>query len=332
MICMDLRKKIYILSIFIIFISIFGASYALNHQNTNNNQVFINDNNDTDIFGCCSIVLQEDGSDSIMTFRRDSNITADIHIENVNWHGIPAIKQYKTDEGYFSHVIITKDGWMIGFGGIDDGADSEKCENITAEIISDDYSISEEKLVEIQKIKQKYGRGHVLIKAPNGNFGFACVDKVKTGKIEPGQYISLPNNYSLSRSGELSLSSDDLIKDMNELAQSDLYGLDRRDIVTYDYHSGNESYADVYVSNEDGSYLDVNYTGCVDNIYLKDNLTKAEDIPIAPAYKSIGTMDFTGTDSPLNLINIAIYIAALILIVGVSFVSYKFVRFIRHKN
>ena len=265
-----------------------------------------------------------------MSFRRDSNVTSDINIESIEWHGIPAIKQYKTEEGYFCHVIITQDGWMIGMGGIDDGSDSEKCENITAEIISEDYSISKDKLKEIQNIKKPYGRGHVLIKAPNGNYGFATVDKIKTGKLEPGQYISLPNNYSLSRSGELSLSSNDKINDMIELAQSDLYGFDRRDIITYDYYSDNET-VDIYVSNEDGSYLGVNYTDCVDDVYLNNTLIKANDIPIAPDYKNIGSLGFISSDSSFDTTAIIVIVIALIFIAVLSFAVFKFVKFIKFK-
>ena len=324
MIPMNLKNKILIMIIAVILISVIGVSTAYNNQN--DMQVNCNE---SDEFGCCSIILQEDGSNSIMTFRRDSNLDADIKIENIDWHGIPAIKQYKTDGKYFSHVIITKDGWMIGFGGIDDGVGSEKCENISFEMINDDFTISQEKLEEIQSIKQPYGRGHFIIKAPNGNYGFATVDKVKTGKLQPGHYISLPNNYSLSRSGELSLSSDDKIRDMVELAQSDKYGVDRRDIITYDYHSGDNAYADVYVSNEDGSLLGVNYTGCVDDVYINNEQIKADDIPIAPAYKSIGSLNFSDGESSLN--GIFAIILCVVVIGAVSFAAFKFVRLIRRK-
>ena len=322
---MDLKNKILIIIIAIILISI-GVATAYNYQNDNPVS-----GNETDGFGCCSIILQENASDCIMTFRRDSNLKADIKIENIDWHGIPAIKQYKTDGKYFSHVIITKDGWVIGFGGIDDGVDSEKCENISFSMINDDYTISKEQLEEIQSIKQPYGRGHFIIKAPNGNYGFATVDKVKTGQLQPGQYISLPNNYSLSRSGELSLSSDDKIKDMVELAQSDKYGVDRRDIITYDYHSGDSAYADIYVSNEDGSLLGVNYTACVDDVYINGKQIKAEDIPIAPSYKSVDSVSFSGGGtSPLNGI-VPIILGVVIIIGAVSFGAFKFVRLIRRK-
>ncbi|WP_407424337.1 hypothetical protein [Methanobrevibacter sp.] len=321
---MGLKNKILIIGFAIILVSVIGVSGASDYQN--NQQAIVDD---AAGFGCCSIILQEDGIDSIMTFRRDSNVTADIKIENIDWHGIPAIKQYKTDGKYFSHVIITKDGWMIGFGGIDDGADSEKCENISSGMISDDFTISEEKLEEIQKIKQPYGRGHFIIKAPNGNYGFATVDKVKTGQLQPGHYISLPNDYSLSRAGELSLDGDDKIKEMVELAQSDKYGLDRRDIITYDYHSGDNAYADVYVSNEDGSLLGANYTGCVDDVYINDEQVKAEDIPIAPQYKSIGKLNFSGADSPLNIMAIVV---CIVFVGAVSYGAFRFVRFIRRRK
>lgn len=321
---MDLKNKILIMCIAIALISIVGFSSASSYQETPQGIA-----DGTAEFGCCSIILQENGTDSIMTFRRDSNVSADIKIENIDWHGIPAIKQYKTDGKYFSHVIITKDGWMIGFGGIDDGVDSERCENISAEMISEDYSISKDKLEEIQKIKEPYGRGHFIIKAPNGNYGFATIDKVKTGQLEPGHYISLPNDYSLSRAGNLSLGSDDKIGEMVELAQSDLYGFDRRDIITYDYHSGDNPYAEVYVSNEDGSHLGVNYTGCVDDVYINDEKINASDIPVAPEYKSIGKLSFSSEDSSFNSI---IAIIACIAFVGVvSFGAFKLVKFLRNK-
>ena len=322
MIFMNLKKRILIISAAIVLISVIGFSTAFNYQN---DLPIIGE--DAYGFGCCSIILQENGSDSIMTFRRDSNVSADIKVENMDWHGMSVIKQYKTDGKYFSHVIITEDGWMIGFGGIDDGVDSERCENVSFEMINDDCTISEEKLEEIQSIKKPYGRGHFIIKAPNGNYGFATVDKVKTGKLQPGQYISLPNNYSLSRSGNLSLASDDKVRDMVELARSDKYGLDRRDIITYDFHSGDDSYVDVYVSNEDGSLLGVDYTGCADDVYVNGNQIKAEDIPIAPAYKSVDSLKFSNDNSKWGII-----IGCIVFIGGVSYASSKFVRYVRRKK
>lgn len=331
---MNLKRKFLIFGIVVILISIMGVYSAQYHENATEVSGIVESANGDDVFGCCSIVLQLDGNDGMMSFRRDSNYTADIKVEKINWHGIPVIKQSKEDQGYFTHVIITHDGWMIGMGGIDDGEDSKKCEDIAYKMINNDSSINKSCLKEIQDIKKPYGRGHVVVKAPNGNYGFANVNKLKTGTLEPGMYISIPNNYSMSRSGNLSLESDDLIKDMTELSQLDKYGFDRRDIITYDFHaSSNNNTTDVYVANEDGSKLNVSYVDCVDDVYFNNQLTKAADIPIAPDYKSLGSITFT--DADLNSLDgnmVYIVLAGVVIfIIALGYGVYRLVRFVKTK-
>lgn len=328
---MNLNKKIFILSIFIIFIFICGVYSASYQENTDNILVNYHNNNETDVFGCCSIVLQLEDNHTLMSYRRDSNVTADVFIEQVNWHNISVIKQYKTDYGYFNHVIITHDGWIIGLGGIDDGIDNQKCENITADMITDDYSISKNALEKIQEIKKPYGRGHVVIKAPNGNYGFATVNKLKTGTLKPGQYISIPNDYSLSRGGNISLDIDDKIKTMNELAQSDLYGLDRREIITYDFYNGEkENITDIYISNEDGSLVGADYKDCIDNVIFNNTTIKGSEIPIAPNYEKIGSITFEEENTTIdNLIVLLVIVGFVVFVAILFFIILKFVRFIR---
>ena len=331
---MNLKRKFLIFGIVVILISIMGVYSAQYHENATEVSGIVESANGDDVFGCCSIVLQLDGNDGMISFRRDSNYTADIKVEKINWHGIPVIKQSKEDQGYFTHVIITHDGWMIGMGGIDDGEDSKKCEDIAYKMINNDSSINKSCLKEIQDIKKPYGRGHVVVKAPNGNYGFANVNKLKTGTLEPGMYISIPNNYSMSRSGNLSLESDDLIKDMTELSQLDKYGFDRRDIITYDFHaSSNNNTTDVYVANEDGSKLNVSYVDCVDDVYFNNQLTKAADIPIAPDYKSLGSITFT--DADLNSLDgnmVYIILAGVVIfIIALGYGVYRLVRFVKTK-
>ena len=121
---------------------------------------------------------------------------------------------------------------------------------------------------------------------------------------------------------------------MNELSQLDKYGFDRRDIVTYDFHtSANNNTTDVYVSNEDGSNLDVNYTGCVDDVYFNNQLTKAADIPIAPDYKSLGSISFTDADLSSNNGNMVYIILAgvVIFIIALSYGVYRLVRFAKNR-
>lgn len=331
---MKMSKKIFILSIFIILISVIGVYAVSDYQNSNDIPINLKNNNETDPFGCCSLVLQEDGNSSILSYRRDSNLNADIHIEQIDWHGKSAIKQYKTDNKYFCHVIITSDGWVIGLGGIDDGSDNEKCENITSEMITDNNTISEASLKKIQDIKKPYGRGHVLVKAPNGNYGFANVDKLKTGKLEPGQYISIPNDYSYSRSGNLSLDTPDIIKSMTDLSQQDLYGLDRREIITYDLNvTGSENNVNVYVANENGSYVGIDNTVYIDDIYINNNVIKGKDIPIAPAYKEIGSFSLTKDSSSSGKLPVLIYIVLFVIFVAILFfVVFRFVKYIRYRR
>lgn len=324
---MKFNRKILLLIMFIALVSLIGVYSASVHDDAGLNTSISNESD----FGCCSIVWQMDGGNTIFSHRRDSNLNATIQIENVDWHGHKAIKQYKTDNGYFCHVIITEDGWVIGFGGIDDGPNSELIENITAEMITDDNSISTDDLRQIQEIKKPYGRGHVLIKAPNGNYGFATVEKVKTGKLEPGQYISLPNVYQYSRAGNITNAPDDKIGVMDNLSRSDMYGEGRREIVIYDFKVGDgHNTTDIYVSNEDGFYVGANNSVFIDDIYINDTLISGKDIPIAPNYKSLGSFDFSdeGDDifsSIFTLLKIIIFvvIAGIVIFVVIRFIRYR---------
>lgn len=330
---MNLNRKIFVLSIFLIFISLCGVYSAFLEDNTIYGDAVAPDTNETDSFGCCSIVLQMDGKETLFSYRRDSNVTADVHIVKTDWYGKEVIKQYKDEDGYFCHVIVTSDGWVAGLGGIDDGDDNKKCEKILAKMICEDGKISESELSKIQEIKQPYGRGHVLIKDPDGNYGFANVDKLKTGKIEPGHYISIPNNYSLSRAGDVNVNDENKVKVMNELGRSDLYGLDRREIVTYDFQPGNmTNITDVYVSNEDGSLLGVNYRQCIDDVYFQDELTAGKQIPVAPNYKDLGSIAFINEDSNSYKLILLVTIIAIVTFVGfLYFIVSRFVKFIKYK-
>lgn len=310
--------------------SVFASDF---HQDMNEVKQILDETDNSDLTGCCSVVLQLEGNDSIISFRRDANLSADIHIEQVNWSGVQAIKQYKVDGGYFCQVIVTEDGWVIGYGGIDDGIDNEIIENITAGMINDENKIYKDDLERIQEIKAVYEIGHVVIKSPDGHYGVATATNHFTGKLKPGEYISMPNRYKYSRSGEIPMNTTDKISTMTGLAASDMFGLERRDITTYDFHhvegltfSGN--IIDIYLSNDDGSLFDMGTGDKYDDVYFNNTTFKGKDIPISPEYESMGSVVIQ--DGVPQIVYLTFY-AAIILLVGIlSYGVYCLVRKIRH--
>ena len=288
--------------------------------------------------GCCSVALQLEGNNSMFSFRRDANFSADIYIEEIDWHGIPAIKQYKTDGDYFCQVIITSNGWTIGYGGIDDGPDNQKIEEITSKMITEDNSISEDGLIQVQQIKEPYKIGHLLIKAPNGNYGVAFSDNHFKGKLKPGEYLVIPNRQTYMNSGNLSLNTSDKVTAMIQLAQSDAFGLTRRDITTYNFHtfenkSSKVNVTEAYLSNDDGSQWGMNTAGLVDNVYFNKTLFKADDIPIAPKYQKMGNMTLHESLNNVSKTTLLIVLVGVVLLVAILFfIVYKTVKFIKFRK
>ena len=337
MINMEFKKIIFIVFVFLLLSSSIGVYAQPNHQNIDEVRYILNNTDESDLTGCCSVMMQLDGNNSIMSFRRDANLTADIYIEQIDWDGIQAIKQYKTTGDYFCQVIITQDGWMIGFGGIDDGPDNEKIEKIARGMISDDNSISESDLITVHNIKKDYQLGHLVIKAPNGNYGVATATNYYTGKLDPHDYIVMPNRYKYSSSGEMPNDTSDKVTFMNELAISDVFGLSRRDVTTFDFHAvDNETVkgnvTDIYLSNDDGSLFGMDTTDYVDNVYFNGTLFKAEEIPIAPQHQYIGHMDFLQENTNSNNLFVSIFLILIPIVIGLlTYVIYLCVRSIRRK-
>lgn len=333
---MTAKKKILIISVILIFVSIIGA-YAADIQQNNQDMQIVLDNCDADsLTGCCSVICQLNDNSSMLSFRRDAEAGADIHIEQIDWNGMPAIKQYKVDGGYFCQVIVTSNGWMIGYGGIDDGVDNERIENITATMITNNSSISEDKLGQIQEIKHAYQLGHVFMKAPNGNYGIATANESFTGTLEDGEYISIPNRMRFMRSGTLSLNSTDKVSDMTYLAASDAFGLTRRDISTFYFHpddKGSSNITDVFISNDDGSVYGMDCLYYRDDVYINDTVIKAEDIPISPEYKQIGSFEFSHDDNPIMIKVVTLLtILGFVIFVGIlAFAIWTLITYIRYR-
>ncbi len=332
------KRSIFILGIFLILVSVLSVCASDTQQNTYEIQRILDETNASDLMGCCSVALQLEGNNSMFSFRRDANFSADIYIEEIDWHGIPAIKQYKTDGDYFCQVIITSNGWTIGYGGIDDGPDNQKIEEITSKMITEDNSISEDGLIQVQQIKEPYKIGHLLIKAPNGNYGVAFSDNHFKGKLKPGEYLVIPNRQTYMNSGNLSLNTSDKVTAMIQLAQSDAFGLTRRDITTYNFHtfenkSSKVNVTEAYLSNDDGSQWGMNTAGLVDNVYFNKTLFKADDIPIAPKYQKMGNMTLHESLNNISKTTLLIVLVGVVLLVAILFfIVYKTVKFIKFRK
>ena len=332
------KRSIFILGIFLILVSVLSVCASDTQQNTYDIQRILDETNASDLMGCCSVALQLEGNNSMFSFRRDANFSADIYIEEIDWHGIPAIKQYKTDGDYFCQVIITSNGWTIGYGGIDDGPDNQKIEEITSKMITEDNSISEDGLIQVQQIKEPYKIGHLLIKAPNGNYGVAFSDNHFKGKLKPGEYLVIPNRQTYMNSGNLSLNTSDKVTAMIQLAQSDAFGLTRRDITTYNFHtfenkSSKVNVTEAYLSNDDGSQWGMNTAGLVDNVYFNKTLFKADDIPIAPKYQKMGNMTLHESLNNVSKTTLLIVLVGVVLLVAILFfIVYKTVKFIKFRK
>ena len=126
----------------------------------------------------------------------------------------------------------------------------------------------------------------------------------------------------------------DDIKQMNNLSRSDLYGLDRREIIAYDIKLGeNNNTTDIYVSNEDGGLVGVDNSFYIDDIYVNDTLIKGEEIPLAPDYIKIGSVTFENENSSsfIKLFTLIILVIFSVFVAVLAFVIYRFVRFIKFK-
>lgn len=250
--------------------------------------------NKSDMVGCCSVIMQLDGNDSVVSFRRDADNNADLTIEEQNWHGQKVLKQYKESNGYFVQVIITSDGWVVTYGGKDDGKDNQLIENITGEMVKN-KKISDKGLQQVQDIKNRHHLGHMVIKAPNGDYGLAMSDRHYQGHLNPHDYLSVPNKYTYFRNG-----TSDSSNPMNstiKLAMNDAFGLTRKNIMSYQYSqicndTFNGSTIDIYASNDDGSTWGLKDASGADNFRYNNTFYDKKDIPIAPNKEYVGTHKF----------------------------------------
>ena len=252
-------------------------------------------------WGCCSFYLQVSKTESVAGFRRDATNGLTIYIKNVKWHGRTAIKQYKLGSGYFFHSITTSDGWMIGTGGIDNVGINKAIENLAGKMVSSN-KIKTSYLKKIQSYERSLGLGHFSIKSPNGKYAVVWLNCYWTGKLKPGEYISVPNSMSCYRHGTYAKFSKNPIKAGIKIGATDSYGVNRRDVTLFHWKSTTNknfkttSLVKVYVANDNGKYVGRSTGYLKDNIQYKNKYISKNKLPVVPHMKFLGTHKFGNID------------------------------------
>ncbi|WP_299526722.1 Ig-like domain-containing protein [uncultured Methanobrevibacter sp.] len=237
-----------------------------------------------DLSECSSAVLQVSDNEGVICVRRDATNAADIHIESGNWGDISYLKQYKTADGYFSHAIITSNGWLIGNGGVTDGSAFRQIESIASEMVTNNQ-ITNDYLSRIHKIISRYSLGHFVIKAADGTYGVVFTNLYHVGKLQAGQYVLCPNVYSMSQKGSYDNNLNPVDAGIKKVYTDD-YGVNRRNIMTYHWKLTNSpnglSYSvDSYASNDDGKGVGRSTSYMADNVYYFNNFHSKNSLPLA---------------------------------------------------
>lgn len=326
------NKKYFILVFFVFLIAITSvsaqddavASQDLNELSFNDN-VVLDTNTDAEHYAdggvrqdtgqtaddlinlseCSSAVLQVSDNEGVICVRRDAANAADIYIESGSWGDIGYLKQYKTSGGYFSHAIVTSNGWLIGNGGVTDGAAFRQIESIASEMVVTNQ-ITNDYLSRIYKIMSRYSLGHFVIKAADGTYGVVFSNLYHVSKLQPGQYVLCPNVYSMSQKGSYDSSLNPVDAAIKKV-YTDSYGVNRRNIMTYHWKltasSNGLSYGvDSYASNDDGRGVGRSTSNMADNVYYFSNFHSRNSLPLARDKLFLGTHVFENSIEVFRLL------------------------------
>ena len=249
--------------------------------------------------GCCSVIVHVKQGHDIVSYRRDAGYAANIIIERIDFNGQNAIIQYKIKNGYFSHVIITENGWIISIGGHDGPITNKLLEKLGSNIISRG-TIENKDLNEANLIIKRNGGGHFLIKSPNDNVGVTIYDsrfsasQTELFKMNDGDYVKVPNTPIYYGHGSFSKFGVNPVDTAIQIIGKDPYGVDRRDVTTYELINDNNSTKVNIWASFDGGTLIKSTKGEPDNIMFMNNNSsivnklKADEIPRIPNKTFLG--------------------------------------------
>lgn len=254
--------------------------------------------------GCSSVFLQVNNFKSAAAFRRDATNEKLLHIVKYKINGKAAIKQYK-DNSYFFHLVTTADGWMFATGGNDDPDVNSGIEEVAGKIIKRG-KIKKYLLREIQSYERRLSLGHFAIKAPNGDYGIVWSGTIWTGKLNPGEYINVPNGQSYFRQGEWGGYSSNPVKAAVKIAATDYYGVNRRDITVFFWKAvttegKTSSILKVYAANDDGRMVGSSTGYLIDDIDFKGTFFSKYDLPRPPSRLILGVHKFGSIDKLIKV-------------------------------
>ena len=276
--------------------------------------------------GCSSVIVHVTQGHDVVSYRRDANNSADTIIENMSFNGQNAIHEYKIQGGYFTHVIITENGWIICIGGKDDPDINKELEKLGSGIISRG-SIQQSDIDEANAIVKQDRWGHFLIKSPDNTVAVTSYDSriisspanmTDIFKMNDGDYVKLANNPSFFVHSQFNKFSNDPVDAAIKIVGEDTYGLDRRDVTTYEFTDvNNTTKVNVWASFDGGALL-TGARGSPDNVLFFGNETYAKDLPTIPNKKFLGEdtlQNKTSTkNSSTSSMNLEIAIIVLILV------------------
>ncbi len=249
-------------------------------------------------FQCCSFAIQEKG-ETVFAFRQDAEIGDDgvvIHKDKLNDQEM-IVQEIDSPDSHFIHAMITEDGWIASHGG-DSSNDTEtiEMENIACEMLSS-KNISSDSLSKIQKIFNKYGYGHFFIKAPNGKYAVVYNETVLVGKLSPGEFLVIPNEYYGFKEGNYNDYGTDPVDAIVKICSYEDSGTNRRNLYSYDYKLQNTNHGqkygvNVYVSNDNGHNVGLNTSEFVNYFYFNNNYYPPSVIPETPDKLYVGDYIF----------------------------------------
>ncbi|WP_048186410.1 hypothetical protein [Methanobacterium lacus] len=147
-------------------------------------------------------------------------------------------------------------------------------------------------------------------------------------KMNDGDYVKLANNPSYFVVSKYNETSTDPVDAAIKIVGRDTFGLDRRDVTSYEFiNNSTISKVSVWASFDGGALTGAH--GYPDNVLFYGNETPAKELPTIPAKKYLGeqvlynnTPNKSATSSPLNS-GMALVIIILGLFAGIFLVQSK---------